>query len=269
MNGTAYGVNYCRKQDCPPGHEAGPMTRDHFLIHFIRRGSGVFHTRGHSYTLSKSQCFVIFPGIPAWYRARRHNPWSYSWIGFSGPGFTENFREWGLEPDSPVLTLDDTCRAYYYLDEIMQTRRSAPGADWRIIGNLFKIIGELERCAAPKRPPAMDNHVLAALQYIDGNYTRPIGVSDIVKHVALERSYFSRLFKRKTHEAPRDYLHRCRMNKAMELLTATSFSVEIIARSVGYRDPLNFSRTFKGRTGCSPTEFRKKGRKFEEKEGLS
>lgn len=154
------GPKCCRKQDCPPGHEAGPTIRDHFLIHFIRRGSGVFHTRGHSYTLSKSQCFVIFPGIPAWYRARRHNPWSYSWIGFSGPGFTENFREWGLEPDSPVLTLDDTCRAYYYLDEI-------------------------------------------------------------------------------------------------------------VARSVGYRNPLHFSRSFRGRIGCSPTEFRKKGRKFEEKEGLS
>ena len=242
------------------------MTRDHFLIHFIRRGSGNFRTRGHAYTLSKNQCFVIFPGVPAWYRASRSDPWSYSWIGFGGPKFTENFREWGLEPDSPVVHLDDTCRAYYYLDEIMQTRRGAPGAEWRIIGNLFKIIGELERCAAPKHAPAMENHVLTALQFIDRNYTRPIGVSDIVNHVSLERSYFSRLFKRKTREAPRDYLHRYRMNKAMELLLATSYSVEIVARSVGYRDPLHFSRTFKGRIGCSPSEFRKKVRAFEEEE---
>jgi len=235
------------------------MTRDHFLIHFVRRGRGTFRTGGRTRQVAGGQCFLIFPDTPAQYRADDEFPWSYSWIGFTGPALAETLKGWGLTPDAPVLSFDDTCRAFYYMEEIMESRWDIPGTEWRVIGNLLKILGELERFACSGRQADQDSHVQKALKYMDRNYTRPIGVADIVDHVCLERSYFSRLFREKTGETLRDYLHRYRMDKAMELLLATSYSIEIVARSVGFRDPLHFSRNFKKQTGYSPSEYRKKG----------
>lgn len=212
---------------------------------------------GRRYELRAGQGFVIFPHTPALYRADENTPWSYSWIGFDGEDLVRTFRSWGLGPDNPVLNFDDSCRAFYYLDEIMETKRDTPGSEWRILGTLMKVIGEVERFSADGRSPDQDDHVRRALLFIERNYTRPIAVADVVDHICLERSYFSHLFKEKTGESPRDYLRRYRIDKAMELLMTTSYSIDIVARSVGFRDPLHFSRVFKKLTGRTASEFRK------------
>ncbi|MBF9018638.1 MULTISPECIES: AraC family transcriptional regulator [unclassified Oceanispirochaeta] len=258
MISKPYNVYYCKKQNCRPGHEVGLMTRDHFLIHFVIKGCGVFQTERKTYTISEGQCFIIFPNSPAGYKADEKNPWSYSWIGFNGPDLMNTFSSWGLTADSPVLTFDESCRAFYYIDEIIENQNNYPGSQWRIMGNLLKIIGELERFATSDNPTDIDDHIRKSLLFIEKNYTQPIGVSDIVSDVCLERSYFSNLFKNKMGKNPRDYLQKYRMSKAMDLLISTSYSIEIVARSVGFKDPLHFSRNFKKYTGNTPTEFRKK-----------
>ena len=48
------------------------------------------------------------------------------------------------------------------------------------------------------------------------------------------------------------------MEKAYALLNNDKLSISDIARSVGYRDPLNFSKMFKKLRGMSPTEYRDK-----------
>jgi len=259
MNNIPYTVYYCDKENSLPGQKNSPEPRDHFLIHFIEKGAGILRCGGRTYPISQGQCFIVFPNTPTQYHSDRANPWSSSRIGFDGPGLSGIFTSWGLTPESPVLSFDDTCRAFYYLDEVIENRNESPGAQWRVIGNLLKIIGEIERFALTGQSREIDEHVGKALLYMDQNYTRPITVADIVSHVCLERTYFSHLFKEKTGESPRDYLHRYRMDKAMELLLATSYNIEIVAQSVGYRDSLHFSRNFKGYSGYTPTAFRRKG----------
>ena len=47
------------------------------------------------------------------------------------------------------------------------------------------------------------------------------------------------------------------MNRANELLKTTDQPIKIIAYSVGYLDPLHFSKAFRQHYDCSPSQYRK------------
>ena len=49
-------------------------------------------------------------------------------------------------------------------------------------------------------------------------------------------------------------------NWARQLLDETQQSVEAIAAALGYQDTANFRRSFRSRAGCSPSEYRSRGR---------
>ncbi|AVZ38426.1 MULTISPECIES: helix-turn-helix transcriptional regulator [unclassified Dietzia] len=55
---------------------------------------------------------------------------------------------------------------------------------------------------------------------------------------------------------PMAWLVDCRIGEARRLLGETSLPIGEVARMVGYRDTAQFSRSFKSRTGCSPSAFR-------------
>ena len=65
------------------------------------------------------------------------------------------------------------------------------------------------------------------------------------------------IFKRMLDLSPKDYIVYYRMERAKEFLQDARLPVGSIAYSVGYRDPLTFSKMFKLKTGLSPTEYRK------------
>lgn len=53
------------------------------------------------------------------------------------------------------------------------------------------------------------------------------------------------------------------MNRSKELLETTNQPIKIIAYSVGYLDPLHFSKAFRQYYDCSPSQYRKKNKELE------
>jgi len=88
------------------------------------------------------------------------------------------------------------------------------------------------------------------------NYSRDISVMELARHIGLDRSYLCSLFKEYLKVSPREYLIKYRMDKACELMKNPSLSISDVARSVGYSDPLGFSKMFKKVKGCSPKAYR-------------
>ena len=54
------------------------------------------------------------------------------------------------------------------------------------------------------------------------------------------------------------------MEKAREMLIGTNMQISVVAASVGYSDPLSFSKTFKESYSMSPRTYRKIAGKEEE-----
>lgn len=79
-----------------------------------------------------------------------------------------------------------------------------------------------------------------------------------LKSLPFSYDYLRKLFKKETGITPHEYLTRTRMNAAKMLLSGTSrydYSISETSEMCGFSEPLYFSRVFKKRFGCSPTQF--------------
>jgi len=257
--------NVCQygMEDCDAHHSFGPAVRDHFLLHFVTSGCGVFVSGGKQYFIGEGEGFLIFPGEVAYYEADENTPWCYSWIGFSGG--TKLMAELGLSVENPVFAFGNKKALSNIFTAMEQADEMRADGQLRLVGNLFMLLAEITPQSAPSDAQtslgAREDYVEHAIRYIQQNYALKLSVGNIASHLGIHRSYFSAVFKEHTHMSPQAFLLWVRMSKAKELLTDTALSVLSIAHSVGYEDALLFSRTFKKQTGLSPREYRKEHEK--------
>lgn len=107
----------------------------------------------------------------------------------------------------------------------------------------------------------MNTQIQEAVQYINANYGRKITLDDIAKHIYLNRTYASYMFKKHMNVNFMDYLEMVRINKAKELLLESNLPITEIAVKVGYASQSYFTKVFKRNTGLSPNIFRSLAKK--------
>ncbi|MDR7078935.1 two-component system response regulator YesN [Neobacillus niacini] len=97
-----------------------------------------------------------------------------------------------------------------------------------------------------------NTEVLRAQKYVLMNLDKKITLGEVAEHLHLNRSYFSRLYKKITSENFFDYVNRTKMEKAKELIENTNEPIENIAYRLGFDDKSYFLKTFKKYFGLSP-----------------
>ncbi len=254
-------VYQCGSLQCENGHAYGPAVRDHFLIHFVHSGKGIFKIDDKIYELKAGSGFLICPDIITYYKADDVDPWHYSWIGFHGIKAESYLKDAGLTFNNPVFeyTQDDyidTC--FYEMADAYYLKR---GGEVKRLAYLYLFLHKLTEMNPvglyyDSPESRRDAYITQALQYIEMNYSRKITIDLISQHVGLNRSYFNSIFKNALNMNLQEYLIEYRIRKACELMPNEKLSIGNIARSVGYTDSLLFSKTFKKLKGTTPTEYR-------------
>lgn len=102
--------------------------------------------------------------------------------------------------------------------------------------------------------------VLSAIEYIKGNYYKPINLEDISEYAGISRIYLSQIFKKETNINISDFLIQYRLKQAEKLLLTSNLKVYTIAELCGFRSVQYFSQTFKKITGFSPYDFKDKNK---------
>jgi two-component system response regulator YesN len=97
-----------------------------------------------------------------------------------------------------------------------------------------------------------------AINYIDANYDKPIGLADIAKASYMSVSRLAHVFKEQMGITLIDYLTSVRIERAKQLLLATAQNCTEICFQVGYNNQSYFTRTFKRLVGVTPRQFRVK-----------
>lgn len=100
-----------------------------------------------------------------------------------------------------------------------------------------------------------------AKKYIKENFqSRDISLNAVAAHVNISPSYFSTLFRQETGQTFIEYLTEIRMEKARELLMCSTMKTSEIGYETGYGDSHYFSYLFKKIQGCTPKEYRTRGK---------
>ncbi len=92
--------------------------------------------------------------------------------------------------------------------------------------------------------------------FLEENYNRDIGRSDVAKYVYMNEAYIGRIFKQQTGKSIHDYHMDLRLKKALEML-GNGEKISVICQKIGYSDKRKFIRNFKHYTGYAPNEYRK------------
>lgn len=98
--------------------------------------------------------------------------------------------------------------------------------------------------------------VRKCLQYIEIHYADEISLSQLSKAANVSKSEILRCFNSVLHTTPYKYLMEYRLSKASRLLSDTSLSISEIAIRTGWGDQSYFTKRFREKTGCTPSEYR-------------
>ena len=83
-----------------------------------------------------------------------------------------------------------------------------------------------------------------------------LNIDIIAAQFGIGRTNFYRKVRELTGISPNDYLRKCRMERAAELLLSSELPVNDVCAQVGIPDAQYFSRVFKAHFGVSPTVYR-------------
>jgi AraC-like DNA-binding protein/nitrogen-specific signal transduction histidine kinase len=98
--------------------------------------------------------------------------------------------------------------------------------------------------------------------YVEANLAEQnLTVESLSEAFGLSRVQLFRKTKALLGESPNDFIQQVRLKKASQLLLESDLTVAEVAYRSGYSSPGYFSTAFKGRYGCSPSEWREKTEK--------
>lgn len=250
----------CGREDCEPLHAFGPFIRDHWLLHYVERGSGRFSIGGRDYELHPGEVFLIPPNCNTFYQADEKNPWSYRWVGLWGDGVGAVYAAAGLTVDHPVKKADP--KVGKAIGRIISCAHD-PGIE-RV--NLLESIYSFLRLFLPSGAAREENdtsgyYVQRAENYIRQYLYRKITVEEVADEVNVDRSYLSALFKKEKGISTQQFILQVKLKAARDYLEQTDYDISRIAKSVGYEDSFTFSHVFNRVYGISPTAWRREKRR--------
>ena len=182
----------CGHEYCQPGHTWGPGVRDHYLIHLVVAGRGIYQVGNVSYPLQEGDLFLAKPNQLITYAADETDPWEYYWVGFNGACANKLVQQTPFSDLHPVHHCKSPQPVREALYNIYLSRGTEPQCEALMTGYLYIFMAHLmkeARDAMPNVGSSSSQYVLSAIKYIQFNYSHDISVDDIAKAVGVSRSH--------------------------------------------------------------------------------
>lgn len=141
------------------------------------------------------------------------------------------------------------------LDTIRLARHPLPGS-------MDLAVNALERALlwmnTANDQSAIDDRIRQAVDLLAERLHEPLSLAILAKECGLSVSRLAHLFRAQIGMAPQQYLEELRLQRAAQLLRATSMRISEIATEAGYASAFYFSARFRRKFGMAPSEYRQK-----------
>ena len=132
-----------------------------------------------------------------------------------------------------------------------------PGQDIIIQSYFMILITYLSRTFDLSREPDQSSYSFYRLtEYINHNFSERFSMEDLTRLSLLNEKNLRRLFMKKYHCSPMQYINHLKLEKAKYYLISSEMNISEIASTCGFDDSNYFSRKFKQEFGVSPREFK-------------
>ena len=228
--------------------------QDYHLI-YVKEGELYVEYEGGKYNVSKGG-FVIYAPNQRQYYSSRESCERY-WIHFAGTDVQRLLTEWGFS--SGVYEADENRTVYEVFSELVH-QRIIPSERSEIKSRTILQLLFMRLYEGYVNSPYVISEISALVQQINSNPASQIKVEEYIAKSGLGKDRFMHLFREGVGKPLHRYITETRLKEAKRLLKYSSLSISQISYSVGYDDPLYFSRLFKKYYYVSPKQVREKSK---------
>lgn len=236
-----------------------PMIRSVYAIHIVLRGSGVLVCDEKSQAIKKGDVFIIKPHNL--YSIRSTDELEYAYVSFLGLGAPALLNRISPQEIMPVFEQNDELVDFWM--------KAIETANPKNIDLISKSVLEYSAAALiAYSPQANATKLIENIeQYVRIHFTdSELSLKSLAKQFGYNEKYLSKIFYRFSGTHFGDYLMNLRINAACGLMQDGQTVVKQIAYACGFSDALYFSKVFKRKMKCSPTEFISKKNQPRQKE---
>ena len=233
-----------------------------FSIHFVLSGEGKYHiVNGDSdifYEIKEHMVFAVYKNNVICFDCPSETPFHYFWIGFDGEESKELLDYIGFSETSPIVSVHDWEKAEELFQDLFNVWETQD--KYLFVSKFYSLLNVLRgnNVIENKILRLNDSTILfRAEKFIKDNINKNIKVQDLTAFLNIDRSYFSKLFKKHYGITPHDFIIETRLSKASMLLLTTDYSIEYISDLLNFSDIYSFSKLFKKYYGHSPSQQRK------------
>lgn len=243
----------CDRRTFPRQQRMAPTVVPTARLLLIERGAAQYHLDGHQVAIGPGDLLLVPAMARRWWQATGGltMAWCEFLVGERGP----------LDLPAARLHLEEA----EFADALAACRRIATAHARG--GQPGRLLQEAELRALLARVLLADQTTLlgagggdqgdgavrAALAWLERHYADATPERGLARRVGLSEGHFRTRFRANVGTNPRSFVLELRLHAARRLLAAGSMGIKQVAATVGYRDPLLFSRLYRRKWGLAPS----------------
>lgn len=232
-----------------------------FAVVLVEDGQGWLETKaGGRQAVEAPALFWLFPG-----KAHSYGPdasgWLERWALFDGALMRDFTRLRLIAEGAPVVPLHDLREMRRLFDRLhSELSLDTVLSQAEAAATMHHIVVQAARQAADRinreRNPGLATDIEPIIDELRRCACDSVDLDAFAAKFSMSPATLRRRFALAAGMSPKAFQLRIRLDRAKQMLAASDSSIESIAAAVGIHDAFYFSRLFRDRENCSPSEFR-------------